>query len=100
MNAELVRDPIDTSCKNDNDALEERVERRLAGRVRNFRLLVRANGMILQGQASSFHVKQLAQHALMKATSAPILANEIEVATAADEEHLWAQGPATQWAFA
>ncbi len=79
MNAELVRDSIGNSFENENDALEGKVERHLAGRVRNFRLLVRANGVILQGQAATYHVKQIAQHALMKATLAPILANEIEV---------------------
>jgi hypothetical protein len=81
MNAEPVRAPIEYSCPSENDALEVKVERHLAGRVRNFRLLVRANGLILQGQAPTYHVKQIAQHALMKATLVPIVANEIEVAS-------------------
>ena len=59
--------------------LERSVQRRVSGRVRGFRLLALADGLILQGNASTYHAKQLAQHAIMDATRLPILANEIEV---------------------
>jgi hypothetical protein len=59
--------------------LEVLVQRRLAGRVRDFRLLVRKDGVILQGRASTYHAKQLAQHAVMELAELPILANDIEV---------------------
>lgn len=61
------------------DGLEESVRRRLSGQVRGFRLLVFSDGLILLGHASTYHAKQLAQHAIMGATRLPILANEIEV---------------------
>jgi hypothetical protein len=47
--------------------------------VRGFRLLAPVDGLILQGKASTYHAKQLAQHAIMEAIGLPILANEIEV---------------------
>jgi len=59
--------------------LEELVQRRLAGRVRDFHLLVRQDGVILQGRAPTYHAKQLAQHAVMELAELPILANDIEV---------------------
>jgi hypothetical protein len=61
-------------------ALEELVLDRLGNRVRNFRILRHGDGLILQGRTSTFHHKQLAQHAVMEsAGELPIVANEIEV---------------------
>ena len=61
------------------DHLENRVQARLSGRVRNLRLLLHDAGIILRGLARTYHAKQLAQHAVMTETQLPILANEIEV---------------------
>jgi hypothetical protein len=43
-------------------------------------LVLQHDGLILQGDALTYYAKQLAQHAIMKETRLPILANEIEVA--------------------
>jgi hypothetical protein len=51
----------------------------LGGRIRDLRVLVRHNGVILQGRSSTYHAKQIAQHAAMELTGLPILANDIEV---------------------
>jgi hypothetical protein len=59
--------------------LEGLICRRLGGRVRDFRLSIREAGLVLSGNTRSHHVRQLAQHALMDMTRAPITANEIEV---------------------
>jgi len=64
---------------NELDHLEAHLEIRLCGRVRQFHLMVLANGLILQGRAPTYYVKQLAQNAVMEATELPILGNEIEV---------------------
>jgi hypothetical protein len=61
------------------DSLEARVDSRLGGRVRHLQVLLRGDGIILKGQARSYYVKQLAQHAIMQTSALPILANEIEV---------------------
>jgi hypothetical protein len=61
------------------EELESQVRRRLGGRVRDLRVLVRHDGVILQGWALNYHAKQLAQHAAMELAAARILANEIEV---------------------
>ena len=63
------------------ERLENAVRRRLNGRVRNFRLSMHADGLILHGETTTFHAKQLAQHAIMEASMLPILANEILVAS-------------------
>ena len=55
------------------------MERRLNGRVRNLRLHCQPQGLVLQGWAPTYYVKQLAQHAAMEVSELPILANEIEV---------------------
>jgi hypothetical protein len=36
-------------------------------------------GLILRGRARCYHIKELAQHAVMQATQLPILINRIEV---------------------
>jgi hypothetical protein len=61
------------------ERLEMVVQRRLGSRVRDFRLVSRPDGIILQGRASTYHAKQLAQHAVMEASDEPIVANDIEV---------------------
>lgn len=63
------------------DQLEALIQRRLLGRVsvRQFRVLVEEQGLVLQGCAPTYYAKQLAQHAAMEVSGLPILANEIEV---------------------
>ena len=61
------------------EQLQARVQSRLIGRVQHIRLVVRECGLVLTGHARSYYAKQLAQHAVMEATTLPILANEIEV---------------------
>ena len=72
MNSEAMSEPS-------VEQLEALVQRRLHGRVRDLRLLWRDQGLILQGQTSTYYAKQLAQHAAMEITGLAILANEIEV---------------------
>lgn len=59
--------------------LEALMHRRLGNRVRDLRVVRRGEGLVLHGWASTYHAKQLAQHAVMELSSLPILANEIEV---------------------
>jgi len=61
------------------DSLEALIQHRLLGRVRDLRVRVRENALILQGHAATYHAKQLAQHAAMELAGLPILANDIEV---------------------
>jgi hypothetical protein len=62
------------------DGLAELVRRRLAGRIRDLRLVFRENGIVLQGRACSYYGKQLAQHEVLRVVNAARLVNEIEVA--------------------
>jgi hypothetical protein len=59
--------------------VEAHVQSRLIGRVRDLRLEALEQGIVLRGRALTYHVKQLAQHAVMEASGLPIVANEIEV---------------------
>ncbi len=61
------------------ERLEAQVLRRVGGRVRDLRVLVRHNGVILRGRCTTYHAKQIAQHTAMELTGLPILANDIEV---------------------
>ncbi len=61
------------------DRLEAYVRGRLIGRVIDLRLLLRDNGLVLQGSAHSYFAKQLAQHLVMEVTPTLLLANEIKV---------------------
>ena len=80
------------------DGLAELVRRRLAGRIRDLRLVLRENGIVLQGRACSYYGKQLAQHEVLRVVNAARLVNEIEVSPAArrtsaagcpNDEHRW-----------
>jgi len=79
MDRPFVETEIDLVRPSELDHLEAHVQCRLSGRVRDLRLLVRGNGLVLQGRTRTYYAKQLAQHAVMEATGLPILANEIEV---------------------
>ena len=59
--------------------LESNVKRHLIGRLRDFRMVVQDNGVILHGRTPSYYAKQLAQEAVREATKLPILANVISV---------------------
>jgi hypothetical protein len=61
------------------DRLETHVQSCLSGRVRDFHVQVLDRGLVLRGQTHTYYAKQLAQQAVMQATTWPILANEIEV---------------------
>jgi hypothetical protein len=60
--------------------IEEHVRSRLTGLLRDFRLVFRDDGIVLRGHVHTYYAKQLAQHAVMEASSLPIRANEMEVA--------------------
>jgi hypothetical protein len=59
--------------------IEEHVCCRLTGLLRDFQLVFRDQGLVLRGRAHTYYAKQLAQHAVMEASSLPIRANEMEV---------------------
>lgn len=63
----------------DLERLEATLKAWLVGRVRNFRLFLREEGLELRGEAHSYYAKQLAQHAVMKSAPWPIVANAIVV---------------------
>jgi len=48
-------------------------------RMRDFRVVVQEQDLVLHGCAPTFFAKQLAQHAAMEVSGLPIAANEIEV---------------------
>ena len=59
--------------------IEEHVRCRLTGLLRDFQLVFHDNGLVLRGHVHTFYAKQLAQHAVMEASSLPIRANEMVV---------------------
>jgi hypothetical protein len=63
----------------DQELLEALMQRRIGSRVRDLRVVMRPNGLILQGRAATYHAKQLAQQVAMELVPLPILANDIEV---------------------
>ena len=68
------------SVERDTDAhLRARIRDRLGGRVHGLQVLIHEAGVELRGRAATYYAKQLAQHAVMEASSLPIRANEMEV---------------------
>jgi len=70
---------IAETASRQDERLEALMQRRVGNRIRDLRVLVRPAGIILQGRATTYHAKQLAQHAAMELATLPILANDIEV---------------------
>ncbi|MCI0333475.1 MAG: hypothetical protein L0228_09655 [Planctomycetes bacterium] len=79
MLAQNTKDSIDSLPLDEIVRLECHVRRRLCGRLREFRVQIQGAGLILVGCVATYYAKQLAQHAVMEASSLPILANDIEV---------------------
>jgi hypothetical protein len=79
MKGQSTEPSIDLTTANGAAELEARIQRRLGGQIRGFRLVVMERGLILRGRAHTYYAKQLAQHVVMEATELRILANEIEV---------------------
>ena len=63
----------------ETERLEAQLQGRLSGRIHDLRVLVRDEGLVLQGHARTYYAKQLAQQAVMEASPLPIRANEIQV---------------------
>lgn len=74
MNAQLSRNLL-----TEEERLEGLLQRRLGNRIRDLRVQILPEGLLLQGRTGTYHAKQLAQHAAMEMSSLPILANDIEV---------------------
>ena len=70
---------LTTTVPSEEERLEALLARRLGSRVRNLRVVVRQDGLILQGRTETYHAKQIAQHTAMEVADLPIVANQIEV---------------------
>ena len=84
MNMQIIEERLPTPVSVEHEAVPSellafQLQRRLGSRVRDLRVLVRHDGMILKGWTSTYHAKQLAQHAAMDLADMRIVANEIEV---------------------
>jgi hypothetical protein len=86
MRSQTSEPCIDPRTSDGVTELEALIQYRLSGQVRNFRLEIAHDGVVLRGNARTYYAKQLAQEALMSATALPILANEIEVGFARRED--------------
>ena len=74
----------DTVSTDGGEQAEAVLKQRLRGRVRELRVLIRAEGVVLQGATANYYGKQLAQHLAHQLFRLPIAANEIEVRSIVD----------------
>jgi hypothetical protein len=68
------------------EELQADLQSKLRRRVVGLRVLIRQDRLVLQGRASTYHAKQLAQHAVLERLRPHILVNEIEVLAGLDGE--------------
>lgn len=61
------------------ECVESRVQHLFAGRVRDFRVLIRDQGLVLKGRTRTYHARQLVRQAAIEAAGMPIVADELEV---------------------
>jgi hypothetical protein len=69
----------DTATPENLARIEQHVRCRLTGLLHDFQLVFRDKGLVLRGHVHTYYAKQLAQHAIMEASSLPICANEMKV---------------------
>jgi hypothetical protein len=71
--------PHTRPARTELEELETRLQSQLGSRVRDLRLEMEGDAIVLRGYARTYYVKQVAQQTVMRLTDLPILANEIEV---------------------
>ncbi len=69
----------DTASTPTPEQAEAVLRQRLCGRVRQLRVTVGADGIVLHGAAANYYGKQMAQHLAHQLLRLPIVANKIEV---------------------
>jgi osmotically-inducible protein OsmY len=79
MTAQPVAEPARLVVEDQASTWNAKIRQRLGGRIRELRVLVREDGVVLQGRVSTYHAKQLAQHAAMEVSGRAIVSNEIVV---------------------
>lgn len=70
---------VETPTTQEIEQLEAHLQSQLGNRVGSLRVLIRDGRLVLSGQTRTYHAKQVAQHALMAATSHPLGSNDIDV---------------------
>jgi hypothetical protein len=70
---------LEASVLTEEERLENMLQRRLGNRIRDLRVVLLPEGVILQGRTATYHAKQIAQHVAMELADLPILANDIVV---------------------
>lgn len=69
--------PTPQLCK----LIRDRIHKQLNGRVRDLDVETTAAGIVISGTCSTYHTKQLAQHAALGVLNDEALQNRIEVTT-------------------
>jgi hypothetical protein len=69
----------ETSPNQPLEHVQALLRERLRGRVWDLHVVLREDGVVLQGQAVSYHAKQLGQHIAITELRLTVVANEIEV---------------------
>jgi len=69
----------DSDDKIQAEQAEAILRRSLGTRVSGLRIVIHAEGVIMEGNTFSYHAKQLAQHAVMRLLGLPVMANQIKV---------------------
>ena len=70
---------VASSGKNLAEIIRQRIESRMAGRIRNLRVSHASGGIVLEGTCSTYYSKQLAQHAALGVIEDEHLENRILV---------------------
>jgi hypothetical protein len=79
MNDSDTKPRFDLRAPDAATELEAHIQSHLSGELREFRIDVQAEGLLLQGHARTYHARQQAEQEVRDATGLPILGNEIEV---------------------
>jgi hypothetical protein len=61
------------------EAIEQRLQRQLGTRIRQLRVSIEPNGLVISGRCCSYHDKQLAQHLAADVSRLNVADNRIEV---------------------
>ena len=78
MHYQTIAEPL-ASQDGFSQCLADCLHRRLGNQLRDFRVTIQSDGLILQGRVRTYYGKQVAQHVVMEVSDLAIFANETEV---------------------
>lgn len=79
MENQILQQNVNMPLNRLADQVLAHIQCRLGGQVRNLQVLIRDDGLVLQGHTQTYYAKQLAHHTAIEVAKLRNVVNEIQV---------------------